>query len=84
MDYLIPTAMEMPQTTTVRILEEAPTPLNPLGAKGAGEGGSSGCGGALANAVSDALSPLGISITALPLSPDRLSALIRAARRERA
>ncbi|HUF94133.1 MAG TPA: xanthine dehydrogenase family protein molybdopterin-binding subunit [Candidatus Limnocylindria bacterium] len=82
MDYLIPTAMDMPQTTAVRILEETPTPLNPLGVKGAGEGGSSGCGGALANAVSDALSPLGISITALPLSPDRLSALIRAARRK--
>jgi carbon-monoxide dehydrogenase large subunit len=84
MDYLIPTAMDMPEATAVRILEETPTPLNPLGIKGAGEGGSSGCGGALANAVSDALSPLGISITALPLSPDRLSALIRAARRERA
>lgn len=82
MDYLIPTAMEMPESTAVRILEETPTPLNPLGVKGAGEGGSSGCGGALANAVSDALSPLGISITALPMSPDRLSALIRAARRE--
>jgi aerobic carbon-monoxide dehydrogenase large subunit len=83
MDYLIPTAMEMPASTAVRILEDTPTPLNPLGVKGAGEGGSSGCGGALANAVSDALSPLGISITALPLSPDRVSALIRAARAER-
>jgi aerobic carbon-monoxide dehydrogenase large subunit len=83
MDYLIPTAMEMPESTVVRILEETPTPLNPLGVKGAGEGGSSGCGGALANAVSDALAPLGISITALPMSPDRLSALIRAAHRER-
>jgi CO/xanthine dehydrogenase Mo-binding subunit len=80
MDYLVPTAMEMPETTAVRILEETPTPLNPLGVKGAGEGGSSGCGGALANAVADALAPLGIPITALPLTPDRLSALIRAAR----
>jgi carbon-monoxide dehydrogenase large subunit len=80
MDYLMPTAMEMPELTAVRILEETPTPLNPLGVKGAGEGGSSGCGGAIANAVADALSPLGISITALPLTPDRLSALIRAAR----
>ena len=82
MDYLVPTAMEMPESTAVRILEETPTPLNPLGVKGAGEGGSSGCGGAIANAVADALSPLGVSITALPLSPDRLSALIRAARQE--
>jgi CO/xanthine dehydrogenase Mo-binding subunit len=80
MDYLLPTVMEMPRSTTVRILEETPTPLNPLGVKGAGEGGSSGCGGAIANAVADALAPLGVSITALPLSPDRLAALIRAAR----
>ncbi len=79
MDYLVPTATEMPLVTAARILEETPTPLNPLGVKGVGEGGSSGCGGAIANAVADALSPLGISITELPLSPDRLSALIRAA-----
>ncbi len=78
MDYLIPTAMEMPAATEVRILEETPTPLNPLGVKGVGEGGSSGCGGAIANAVADALAPLGVVITALPLSPDRLLALIRA------
>jgi carbon-monoxide dehydrogenase large subunit len=80
MDYLVPTVMEMPESTVVRILEETPTPLNPLGVKGAGEGGSSGCGGAIANAVADALAPLGVSITALPLSPDRLLALIRSAK----
>src|SRR5262249_35047067 len=80
MDYLVPTAMEMPVSTTARILEETPTPLNPLGVKGVGEGGSSGCGGAIANAVADALAPLGISITALPPPPDRLSSLIEAAR----
>jgi aerobic carbon-monoxide dehydrogenase large subunit len=79
MDYLLPTVMEMPAAATIRILEETPTPLNPLGVKGAGEGGSSGCGAAIANAVADALSPLGVSVTALPLSPDRLLALIRAA-----
>jgi CO/xanthine dehydrogenase Mo-binding subunit len=82
MDYLLPTSMEMPRATAVQILEETPTPLNPLGVKGAGEGGSSGCGGAIANAVADALAPLGVAITALPLSPDRLLALIRQARRE--
>src|SRR5439155_733042 len=60
MDYLVPTVMEMPEATAVRILEETPTPLNPLGVKGAGEGGSSGCGAALANAVADALAPLGV------------------------
>ena len=77
MDYLVPTVMEMPEVTAVRILEETPTPLNPLGVKGAGEGGSSGCGAALANAVADALAPLGVPITALPLSPDRLHRLIK-------
>ena len=76
MDYLVPTAMEMPEATVARILEETPTPLNPLGVKGAGEGGSSGCGAAIANAVADALAPLGVPITALPLSPDRLHRLI--------
>jgi carbon-monoxide dehydrogenase large subunit len=77
MDYLMPTAMEMPEATVIRILEETPTPLNPLGVKGAGEGGSSGAGAALANAVADALAPLGVTITSLPLSPDRVRALIR-------
>jgi carbon-monoxide dehydrogenase large subunit len=80
MDYLVPTAMEMPATTVTRVLEETPTPLNPLGVKGVGEGGSSGCGGAIANAVADALAPLGVPITALPLSPDRLASLIGTAR----
>ena len=84
MDYLLPTAMEMPASTIARILEETPTPLNPLGVKGVGEGGSSGCGAAIANAVADALAPLGVAITALPLTPDRLTALVRAARARRA
>jgi carbon-monoxide dehydrogenase large subunit len=78
MDYLLPTTMEMPEQTVVRVLEDTPTPLNPLGVKGAGEGGSSGAGAAIANAVADALAPLGVSITALPLSPDRILGLIMA------
>jgi len=78
MDYLLPGAGEMPQVTIARILEETPTPLNPLGVKGAGEGGSSGAGAAIANAVADALSPLGVPVTSLPLSPDRLLGLILA------
>ena len=77
MDYLVPTAMDMPEGTIVKILEETPTPLNPLGVKGVGEGGSSGAGAAIANAVADALAPLGISITELPLSPDRIARLVR-------
>jgi CO/xanthine dehydrogenase Mo-binding subunit len=77
MDYLVPTAMEMPEATSVKILEETPTPLNPLGVKGVGEGGSSGAGAAIANAVADALAPLGVAITELPLAPDRLARLVR-------
>ena len=77
MDYLVPTAMDMPEATIVRILEETPTPLNPLGVKGVGEGGSSGAGAAIANAVADALAPLGVAITELPLSPDRIARLVR-------
>jgi carbon-monoxide dehydrogenase large subunit len=77
MDYLVPTAMEIPEGAIVKILEETPTPLNPLGVKGVGEGGSSGAGAAIANAVADALAPLGVAITQLPLSPDRLARLVR-------
>jgi CO/xanthine dehydrogenase Mo-binding subunit len=75
MDYLLPTSMDMPRETVVVILEDAPSPLMPLGIKGAGEGGSTGAGAALANAVADALAPFGERITALPVSPQRIVAL---------
>ncbi len=78
MEYMLPTASDIPDMQLIH--QHSPSPLNPLGVKGVGEGGSSGCGGAIANAVADALAPLGVSITALPLSPDRLLALIRKAR----
>jgi carbon-monoxide dehydrogenase large subunit len=67
-DYLLPTSNDIPPIESI-ILEEAPSPLNPLGVKGAGEGAIMGTGGALANAVSDAL---GVQITELPLSPNRV------------
>ena len=60
----------------MRILEETPTPLNPLGVKGAGEGGTAAAGAAIANAVADALRPLGVEITDLPLSPARIVSLV--------
>jgi CO/xanthine dehydrogenase Mo-binding subunit len=72
MDYLMPTASEMPDVE-ILVTEDAPSPLNPLGVKGAGEGGTAAVGAALANAVSDAL---GVEVTSLPLSPDRLNDLI--------
>jgi aerobic carbon-monoxide dehydrogenase large subunit len=77
MDYTLPTSTDAPSIDSI-ILEEAPSPLNPLGVKGAGEGGIVATGAALANAVSHALASLGIQVTALPLSPDRIRSWIRA------
>jgi carbon-monoxide dehydrogenase large subunit len=74
-DYLLPTATCFPNVEAIT-LEDSPSRLNPLGAKGAGEGGIVGCGAALANAVAQALRPLGTEIVALPLGPDRLLRLI--------
>jgi carbon-monoxide dehydrogenase large subunit/6-hydroxypseudooxynicotine dehydrogenase subunit gamma len=71
MDYLLPTAVEVPRVE-VLLSEDAPSPLNPLGFKGAGEGGTVGVAAALANAVSDAL---GTPARELPLTPERVRAL---------
>jgi CO/xanthine dehydrogenase Mo-binding subunit len=71
MDYLVPTACEVPPVE-VLVTEDCPTPRNPLGAKGAGEGGTAAAGAAIANAVADAL---GVEVTRLPLSPARVVAL---------
>jgi len=73
MDYLLPTAGEVPPVE-VLITEDAPTPLTPLGAKGAGEGGTAAAGAAIANAVSDAL---GVEAMELPLAPARVLELAR-------
>jgi aerobic carbon-monoxide dehydrogenase large subunit len=78
MDYLLPTIQEVPGAT-LSIVDTTPTPLNPLGAKGAGEGGCTGAGGCIANAVADALAPFGIEIHRLPLSPNEVLGLIRRA-----
>jgi carbon-monoxide dehydrogenase large subunit/6-hydroxypseudooxynicotine dehydrogenase subunit gamma len=68
MDYLMPTAGETPPVR-VEITEDAPTPLNPLGVKGAGEGGTAAAGAVIANALSDAL---GSEAKMLPLTPERV------------
>ena len=78
LDYPLPSSMEIPPVESI-ITEYSPSPLNPLGVKGAGEGGIVACGAALANAVSHALSSFGIQIKDLPLTPDRLRRLIREA-----
>lgn len=79
-DYLEPTAAEVPRVETL-ICEDAPSPDNPLGAKGAGEGGTVGCGAAMASAIENALEMPG-GVTSLPMSPDVVRALVR--RREEA
>ena len=79
MDYLLPTSRDIPPIDSI-ILEEAPSPLNPLGAKGAGEGAILATGATLANAVSDALADFGVNVTELPLSPDNIKRWIRESR----
>ena len=77
-DYLMPTASDFPRIRAVA-LEEKPAPHNPLGAKGAGEGGIIPVGGVVANAVAAALASLAVEPRELPLSPPRVWQLIRAA-----
>ena len=74
-DYLIPTAHEVPRVD-VLITEDAPSPRNPLGLKGAGEGGVNGVGAAIASAIDDALRMPGI-ITSLPVTPARLHVFLQ-------
>jgi aerobic carbon-monoxide dehydrogenase large subunit len=75
-DYLLPTASDFPNIRAIA-LEERPSPNNPLGAKGAGEGGIIPVGGVIANAVAAALGSLGVAPRELPLSPPRVWELIR-------
>jgi carbon-monoxide dehydrogenase large subunit len=74
MDYLIPTAVEVPGVE-VRHLER-PSPSTLGGFKGVGEGGTIGAPAAIASAVADALAPLGVDITELPITPERLFGLL--------
>jgi carbon-monoxide dehydrogenase large subunit len=78
-DYLIPTASDFPRIRAV-VLEEHPSPINPLGAKGAGEGGIIAAGGVMANAIANALSDLGVEPRELPLTPSRIWELVQAGR----
>ncbi|HHY67097.1 MAG TPA: molybdopterin-dependent oxidoreductase, partial [Alicyclobacillus sp.] len=75
MDYLCPTATEIPPVHILHL--ENPSPFTPLGAKGLGEGNTMSAPAAIANAVSDALRPLGVEITQLPMSPNRIWSLIQ-------
>lgn len=68
MDYLVPAIGNMPEMVVEHMA--VPTPLNADGMKGAGEGGAVGAPAAIANAVADALIPLGAKITETPLGPE--------------
>jgi 2-furoyl-CoA dehydrogenase large subunit len=79
MDYLVPTAVEAPAEIEIAHVV-SPSPLTPLGSKGLGESSSMTVPAVIANAVSDALRPLGVRITELPMTPNGLWQLIRTAR----
>ncbi len=74
MDYLVPTASEVPAVEVHHLERPSPTTLG--GFKGVGEGGTIGAPAAVANAIADALAPLGVEITELPVTPERLFRLI--------
>jgi carbon-monoxide dehydrogenase large subunit len=75
-DYLLPTATDVPDVEIIHI--ESPSPNNPLGAKGAGEGGTIPAAAAIIAAIENALAPFSVAINEAPLLPDRLCELIEA------
>src|SRR5207237_8688924 len=75
LDYPLPSAREMPRLEIFHLT--TPSPLNPLGVKGAGEAGTLPVPAAIANAVEDALRPLGARVTRMPLNPSRIRDLVR-------
>jgi carbon-monoxide dehydrogenase large subunit len=76
-DYLLPLATDVPRIHVGHM--ESPSPLNPLGVKGAGEGGTLPAIAAVIGAIEDALSPFGVAIDEAPVSPMRIVELIRRA-----
>jgi carbon-monoxide dehydrogenase large subunit len=76
MDYALPRASDLPDLEVHHVV--TPSPLNPLGVKGAGEGGTLPAPAAIANAVVDALRPSGIAVTEMPHTRERLWSLLRA------
>jgi carbon-monoxide dehydrogenase large subunit len=75
MDYIIPGTLEVPPLEVIHV--ETPPAVSVTGFKGMAEGGTIGSTAAVANAVADALAPLGIEVRELPLTPDRLYRLLR-------
>ena len=75
MDYALPTAGDIPAIAIVH--QHSPSPLNPLGVKGVGEGGAVAPPAAVANAVCDALAPFGVEVNATPVKPELLLRALR-------
>jgi aerobic carbon-monoxide dehydrogenase large subunit len=82
MDYATPKADDLPLIETVHL--EFPSPRNPLGVKGLGEGGAISPPAAIANAIEDALAPFGVRVTQTPVTAARIVALLQASARSRA
>jgi carbon-monoxide dehydrogenase large subunit len=78
-DYLLPTASDFPNLRAI-VTEMFPSPINPLGAKGAGEGGIISAGGIVANAVANALGAFGVEPRELPLTPQRIWEMVQSGR----
>jgi CO/xanthine dehydrogenase Mo-binding subunit len=77
-DYGLPTVAEMPKDLKIGHLE-TPSPYTEYGIKGGGEGGRMGSPSAIARAVEDALKPFGVRIDSVPIPPDKVRELVRAA-----
>jgi carbon-monoxide dehydrogenase large subunit len=78
LDYAIPRADDLPAISVTS--RDVPSPTNPLGVKGAGEGGTVGAPGAVIHAILDALAPLGVTHLDMPATPERVWQAIRNAR----
>jgi aerobic carbon-monoxide dehydrogenase large subunit len=74
-DYLVPTACDVPEMVLVH--QHSPSPLNPLGVKGVGEGGAVAPPAAIANAIADALAPFGAEFNTTPIKPEQIVKAVR-------
>jgi len=74
MDYLLPTALDVPNIVSDHVV--TPSPLNPLGVKGAGEAGAIPVGALFAQAIDSAFGDIGLEVREIPLSPNRLFELV--------
>jgi carbon-monoxide dehydrogenase large subunit len=79
MDYMLPTACEIPQMQLIH--QHSPSPLNPLGVKGVGEGGPIAPPAVIANAVGDALRAFNVEFNRTPIKPQQIEEAVRSASR---